>query len=109
MAVSSQMITLGTSAPSFSLPSIDGPAVRLEDFAEAPVLLVAFLCNHCPYVRHVERALGELVDAYADRGVACVGICSNDIVSYPDDAPEALTRQRSRASWAFPYLLDENQ
>jgi peroxiredoxin len=113
MAVSSQMISLGTAAPTFSLPSVDGAAdgitVRLEDFAEAPVLLVAFLCNHCPYVRHIEATLGEVIAAYADRGVAAVGVCSNDIMSYPDDAPEALARQRSRAGWRFPYLVDESQ
>jgi hypothetical protein len=101
MAVSSQMISLGTAVPSFSLPSVDGVSVRLEDFADAPVLLVSFLCNHCPYVRHIEARLGEVVSAHAGRGVATVGICSNDIMSYPDDAPEALARQRSRASWAF--------
>ena len=109
MAVSSQMISLGTPAPSFCLPSIDGTPVRLEDFADAPVMLVAFLCNHCPYVRHIEARLGEVVSACAGPGVATVGVCSNDIMSYPDDAPEALARQRSRAGWAFPYLIDESQ
>jgi peroxiredoxin len=103
------MISLGTPAPSFSLPSVDGISVRLEDFADAPLLLVAFLCNHCPYVRHIEAALGELTAAYVDRGVATVGVCSNDIMSYPDDAPEALSQQRSRAHWQFPYLIDETQ
>jgi peroxiredoxin len=109
MAVSSQMISLGTPAPSFSLPSVDHLMVRLEDFADSPVLLVAFLCNHCPYVRHVETALGEVVGTYAERGVASVGVCSNDIISYPDDAPERLASQRARAGWAFPYLIDETQ
>lgn len=109
MAVSSQMISLGTAAPTFALPSVEGSLVRLEDFAEAPVLLVAFLCNHCPYVRHIEATLGEVVKTYTDRGVATVGVCSNDIMSYPDDAPEALARQQSRANWTFPYLVDETQ
>ena|SRR6266542_1427940 len=109
MAVSSQMISLGTPAPSFSLPGVDGTVLRLEDLAEAPVLLVSFLCNHCPYVRHIEVGLGKVIGVYADKGVAAVGICSNDIMSYPDDAPEALARQRSRAGWTFPYLVDETQ
>jgi peroxiredoxin len=103
------MISLGTPAPSFSLPSVDDISVRLEDFADAPLLLVAFLCNHCPYVRHIEAAFGEVTHAYTARGVATVGVCSNDILSYPDDAPEALARQRSRANWTFPYLIDETQ
>jgi peroxiredoxin len=103
------MISLCTPAPSFSLPSVDDISVRLEDFADAPLLLVAFLCNHCPYVRHIEAAFAEVTHAYAARGVATVGVCSNDILSYPDDAPEALGRQRSRANWTFPYLIDETQ
>jgi peroxiredoxin len=109
MTVSSQRISLGTPAPSFSLPSVDDTWVRLEDFADAPVLLVAFLCNHCPYVRHIEAAFGEVSATYVDRSVATVGVCSNDIMSYPDDAPEALARQRLRANWTFPYLIDETQ
>jgi thiol-disulfide isomerase/thioredoxin len=82
--------------------------VRLADL-DGPALLVMFLCNHCPYVRHVERALGAMVAEYAGRGVAAVGICSNDLDEYPDDGPAGMAEQARRAGFTFPYLLDEAQ
>ena len=89
MAASSLMVPLGTPAPDFKLPSVDGPHVALSDL-EGPALLVLFLCNHCPYVRHVERTLAATVAEYAERGVAAVGICSNDTDAYPTDGPAGL-------------------
>jgi peroxiredoxin len=107
MAVSSFMVPIGTPAPDFALFDLSGATVRRDDFADAPALLVAFLCNHCPYVKHVERTLGTLVAGYPD--LAAVGISTNDAESYPDDAPEHMAAQVERAGWTFPYLIDETQ
>lgn len=110
MAVNSFMVPLGTPAPDFSLPRADGGGdVGLKDFADAPALLVAFLCNHCPYVQHVEKAFGAFTAEYASRGLATVGICSNDVENYPDDAAPRLVEQAARAGFTFPYLVDESQ
>lgn len=110
MAVNSFMVPLGTPAPDFTLPRADGGGqVALRDLRDAPALLVAFLCNHCPYVQHVEKALGALTAEYADKGLATVGICSNDVENYPDDAPERLVEQAARAGFTFPYLVDTDQ
>ncbi|HEY8478314.1 MAG TPA: thioredoxin family protein [Spirillospora sp.] len=109
MAVSSFMVPLGSPVPSFSLPSIEGGTVSDKDFAEASALLVIFLSNHCPYVRRIESALGALTSEYADKGLATVAICSNDVVNYPDDDAAHLREQAERAGFAFPYLVDESQ
>lgn len=103
----SRMVPLGSPAPEFSLTSVTGQQVSISDFAGAPALLVVFLCNHCPYVRHIERKLGEVVAGLP--GLAVVGICSNDAGSYPQDAPPGLLEQTHRAGWTFPYLVDESQ
>jgi peroxiredoxin len=107
MAVASLMVPLGTPAPDFSLDDVTGSTVRLDGFASAPALLVAFLCNHCPYVRHVENELGRLLARHPN--VAVVGICTNDAGAYPEDRPERLADQARRASWTFPYLVDYDQ
>ena len=108
MAVSSFMVPLGTPAPDFDLPSVDGGRVRLADLKGSPATLVVFLSNHCPYVRRIEEGLGRFSADYAGR-LAMVGIASNDIVGYPDDAPEHLREQAKRAGFRFPYLFDETQ
>ncbi|HZN75677.1 MAG TPA: thioredoxin family protein [Micromonosporaceae bacterium] len=107
MAVSSFMVPLGTPAPDFALPALTGQKVRLDDFAAAPALLVAFVCNHCPYVKHVESQLGKLLAEYPD--LAVVGVCANDADAYPEDRPEQLRAQAERAGWTFPYLVDDSQ
>jgi peroxiredoxin len=107
MAVASLMVPLGTPAPEFSLDDVTGSTVRLDDFASAPALLVAFLCNHCPYVRHVETEFGRLLTRHPS--LAVVGICTNDADAYPEDRPERLADQARRASWTFPYLVDHDQ
>jgi peroxiredoxin len=105
----STMLPLGTSAPVFELPDAEGKVVSITDFAAAPALVVAFLCNHCPFVQHVADGLGELArDLQAD-GVAVVGIMANDIASYPDDRPELMAKMAERHAWTFPYLYDETQ
>jgi peroxiredoxin len=109
VATNSFMVPLGTPAPDFALPSISGSKVTLADFADSPALLVIFLSNHCPYVRRIETGIGAVTAAYADRGVATVGICSNDVVNYPDDDAAHLAEQTERAGFTFPYLIDATQ
>lgn len=109
MAISSFMVPLGTSALDFSLPSAEGGTVSVGDFAGAPALLVVFLSNHCPYVRRIEDAVGTVIAEYQNKGLAAVGICSNDVVNYPDDDAAHLTEQAKRAGFTFPYLIDETQ
>jgi peroxiredoxin len=106
MAVSSFMVPLRTPAPDFALPDVTGTVVRRDDLT-GPALLVVFLCNHCPYVQHVEGALGKLLAEYPTLDV--VGICTNDADAYPDDSPDHLAAQAKRAGWAFPYLVDAGQ
>ena len=98
-------VPLGTPAPAFDLPTVDGGRVTLADI-DAPALCVAFVCNHCPYVKHVEDELGRLVAEQDPDEVAVVAICSNDASSHPDDAPEGLRQQAERAGWSFPYAVD---
>ncbi|WP_027343808.1 thioredoxin family protein [Hamadaea tsunoensis] len=110
MAVNSFMVELGTPAHDFTLPNaVDDTLVSPADFADAPALLVAFLSNHCPYVRHIESAFGELTARYAQQGLAVIAISANDAANYPDDAPEQLAEQAKRAGFTFPYAYDEAQ
>jgi peroxiredoxin len=103
------MLPLGTAAPGFSLPNCQGGTVSLQDFDEASSLLVIFMCNHCPYVKHVQRHLAALVREYQAKGVAVVGISSNDIASHPDDSPEEMAKIALEIGYTFPYLYDETQ
>ena len=105
----STMLPLGTSAPDFSLPDVDGKTVSLSDFADSPALLVIFMCNHCPFVIHVADGLAELAGEYQRRGVAVLGINSNDVENYPDDAPPKMAQEVGRRGYTFPYLYDETQ
>lgn len=105
----STMVALGTSAPDFQLPDTDGRIVKLADFSESPVLLVAFICNHCPYVKHIREAFATLARESQSRGIAVVGINSNDAVNYPDDSPAKMKVEKAEAGYTFPYLFDETQ
>jgi peroxiredoxin len=105
----STMLALGSTAPSFRLPDTDGGTVSLEDFGDAPALLVIFLCNHCPYVKHVRHELAALAKNYQAKGVAVVGISSNDVTTHPDDAPAMMAREKANVGYTFPYLYDESQ
>lgn len=107
--VNSTMLPLGTRAEPFALPDTDGRTVSLADFQRAPALLVMFICNHCPYVKHVRSKLAELTREYQNKGVAIVGINSNDADAYPDDSPEAMKREVAEAGYVFPYLYDATQ
>ncbi|TWT65304.1 thioredoxin family protein [Allorhodopirellula solitaria] len=105
----STMMPLGTAAPDFSLPETDGDTVSLADFKESKALLVVFMCNHCPYVKHVAEQLKLLSDEYMQHGVGVVGINSNDIEKYPDDNFAAMTAEKEERNYSFPYALDEDQ
>jgi len=105
----STMLPLGTRAPSFSLPDTDGEMVSLEDFEDAPGLLVMFLCNHCPFVKHLRSGLAEFGREYLKRGLGIVAINSNDVERYPDDSPEMMAKEVEEARYPFPYLFDETQ
>src|SRR5580765_2639953 len=105
----SKMMALGSAAPQFSLPDTTGKTVSLADFKDAPALLVMFICNHCPYVKHVRQGLQRLGRDLQARGVAVVGINSNDVAAYPDDAPDKMRSEKRDAGYTFPYLFDETQ
>jgi peroxiredoxin len=109
VATNSFMVPLGTPAPDFALASTDGSKVSSADFADAQAFLVIFLSNHCPYVRRVENGIGAVIAEYQARGVAAVGICSNDVAGHPDDDAGHLAEQAHRAGFTFPYLVDESQ
>lgn len=110
MAEQSKMVALGSKAPDFALPdTVSGHAVKLEDFADAPALLVAFLCNHCPYVKHVLDGFVSFAREYGPRGLAVVAICSNDAQAYPEDAPPEMAKLAKAKLFPFPYLHDESQ
>jgi peroxiredoxin len=105
----STMLPLGTPAPDFKLMNVDGREVSLDDFADAPALLVIFMCNHCPFVIHVADELAKLTREYMGRGVAVVGISSNDASKYPADSPERMVAEAENRGYPFPYLYDETQ
>jgi peroxiredoxin len=110
----STMLALGTKAPDFSLPNFAGPdadgkAVSLADLSAAPAVLVMFICNHCPFVKHIAAGLAQLARDYQPRGVAIVGINSNDADKYPDDSPTKMIEEAKARGYTFPYLYDRNQ
>jgi len=106
----STMLPLGTAAPEFSLPdTVSGKTMTLASVAGKKALLVIFLCNHCPYVKHLKSGLAQLGKDYAGRDLAIVGISANDPVSHPDDAPAKLAADAKASGYAFPVLFDETQ
>ena len=105
----STMLSLGTQAPDFTLPDTEGKMVSRDDFADAPALLVIFMCNHCPYVKHVREGLAKMGRDYQAKGVAVVGINSNDVIGFPQDSPEKMAQEVRSAGYTFPYLYDESQ
>jgi thiol-disulfide isomerase/thioredoxin len=109
-AVPSQMLELGTPMPAFSLPEAGtGKLVSSDSLRDAPASVVAFICNHCPYVKHIRGGLAEFGRFCAERGVKMVAINSNDVANYPDDAPEKMAEEARAAGYSFPYLFDETQ
>lgn len=105
----STMLPLGTQAPDFCLRNVDGQEVSLSDFRGAPAMLVVFMCNHCPFVKHLADHLSALAREYQARGVAVVGINSNDVSSHPEDSPERMVHEAEERGYTFPYLFDEDQ
>lgn len=105
----STMLQLGTKAPDFSLPNIDGSVVSLADFADKKGLLVVFMCNHCPFIKHLRTELSEFGNEYQDKGLGVVGISSNDVASHPDDSPEKMAEEAAEAGYRFAYVYDESQ
>jgi len=109
MLTASTMCPLGTPPPDFRLPDPEGRTVSLDDFQQASALLVAFICNHCPYVQHIRRGLAAFAREYQAKGLAIVGINSNDAGEYPEDSPQKMVDEVKAAGYVFPYLYDETQ
>ncbi len=105
----SQKIELGTKAKDFKLPGIDGKIYTLDSFKDKKVLVIMFICVHCPYVKAVEDRLIKLCEEFKDRGVQFVGICSNDAENYPEDSFENMKKHAQEKGYNFPYLRDESQ
>jgi peroxiredoxin len=103
------MTPLGAPAPDFSLPDTTGTLFSLGDVADAPALLVAFWCNHCPFVKHIRDEFVAFAKAYQARGLAVVAINANDVETHPQDSPERMAEEAERAGYSFPYLFDESQ
>jgi peroxiredoxin len=105
----STMLELGTSAPAFSLiEPATGKLITLSQFQDQP-LLVAFICNHCPYVILIRQAFRDLAAEYQAKGVAVVAINANDVANYPDDSPEKMIEEVQTQGYTFPYLYDASQ
>ncbi|RFA24386.1 thioredoxin family protein [Alkalilimnicola ehrlichii] len=109
VSVKSTMLALGTPAPAFRLKDTEGNWVTIDDFEDSTALLVIFMCNHCPYVRHLSEGLVDYAKEFLGQGVAIVGINANDAERYPDDAPEKMMAEKVRAGYPFPYLFDPEQ
>ena len=105
----STMLPLGTPAPDFALPNVDGSTVTLADAAGPKGTLVMFICNHCPFVKHVADQLAALGRDCLPRGIGVVAISSNDVSSHPADSPEQMVHEAEERGYLFPYLYDETQ
>jgi len=103
------MLELGTKAPDFALPDPSGKVFGLADFDGKPALLVAFICNHCPYVKHIVDGFAAFAREYGEKGLAVVAISANDAGAYPEDAPPAMANEAQAHGFTFPYLYDESQ
>jgi peroxiredoxin len=105
----STMLELGTPLPAFRLPDADGHLLSDRDFQGSQTLLVAFICPHCPYVKHIRQEFARFAQEYQARGLAVVAINSNDAVAHPDDKPAGMKAEAASAGYTFPYLYDESQ
>ncbi len=110
VATPSSMLPLGTELPAFTLPNVvDGATVSSQTYRKSVALVVMFICNHCPYVKHVLAEIGRVTNDYLRKGIAFVAISSNDVDAYPDDGPEPMKALAIAQGWRFPYLYDESQ
>jgi len=105
----STMLRLGSPLPAFELPDGNGVRYRSQDLMGAKGLFIIFICNHCPYVKHINAALAPLGREFAALGVGMAAISSNDALSYPEDAPDKMAAQADALGYTFPYLYDEAQ
>ncbi|MHC5209230.1 MAG: thioredoxin family protein [Planctomycetota bacterium] len=106
---STQLLPLSAPAPPFKLPDPSGRMLSLADVRGAPGLLIAFLCNHCPYVKHIREGFAGFAREYTERGLCIVAINSNDAEAVPEDAPERMAEEIEAAGYVFPYLVDADQ
>ncbi len=103
------MLNLGTEAPDFELSDFEGRRFSLHDFGQHSALLVMFICNHCPFVKHIRSGLADFAREYQNRGLGIVAINSNDLDAYPQDGPVGMREEAEGAGYVFPYLLDDTQ
>ena len=108
-ATASTMLELGSRVPSFRLPDLSNKMISDEEFRSAPALLVAFICPHCPYVKHIRQEFSRFAKEYGQHGLAIVGINSNDAKAFSDDDPAGMKKEAEEAGYPFPYLYDETQ
>ena len=109
VATNSTMLPIGSKAPAFRLPDVHGKVVALSDFPDARAMVIVFMCNHCPYVKHLRGGLAQLARDYLPKGVTILGINSNDVENYPADSPARMAEEAKAAGYLFPYLYDESQ
>ncbi|MFS4466853.1 thioredoxin family protein [Maribacter sp. 2210JD10-5] len=108
--VQSNMLALGTKAPSFNLPdTVSGKTLSLSDLKSDTATVIAFICNHCPFVHHINESLVEVANDYQAKGVQFIAISSNDVDFYPQDGPQMMGRVADSLGYPFPYLYDESQ
>lgn len=106
----STMVSLGTKAPNFSLPdTVSGKNLSLENLKSEKATVIMFICNHCPFVKHVNKELVRLANDYIPKGISFIGISSNDVANYPEDSPEKMKQVAKELGYPFPYLYDESQ
>lgn len=109
-AVKSTMLDLGTKAPDFTLPNVLGGQVNLKEYSEnSKGIVVTFICNHCPFVLHVNDELSSVSNEYQEKGIKFIAISSNDVSNYPADSPALMAKVAEKESYSFPYLYDETQ
>ena len=106
----SVMIDLGTTAPAFNLPdTVSGKQISLDEIKSDKATVIMFICNHCPYVKHVNAELVKLANDYIPEGISFAAISSNDVINYPEDSPEKMKEHALASGYPFPYLYDETQ
>jgi len=105
----STMLDLATTLPSFTLPDFNGRTVSDTDFKGSRALLVAFICKHCPFVKHIRAEFARFAKEYEAKGLKVVAIASNDTKEFPEDGPEGMKQEAAEAGYTFPYLFDEKQ
>jgi len=106
----STMVTLDTKAPDFLLPdTASGKQISLKDVKGETATMIMFICNHCPFVKHVNAELVELANDYKNKGIGFVAISANDVINHPDDSPGLMTQVAKELKYPFPYLYDESQ